>query len=314
MSKAPSPKRKRQTVPGIRGRKGGKRLTMLTAYNYSQARIVDEAGIDMILVGDSVANVCLGHETTLPVTVDQMVDYTAAVRRGTARALVVGDLPFLSYTVSVPDAIRNAGRFLKEAGADAVKLEGGLEVEDTVRAIVRAGIPVMGHVGLTPQTVSKLGGYRVQGRSALAARHIVDAAAALEDAGAFAVVLECVPSDVAREITERLEIPTIGIGAGPDCDGQVLVYHDLLGLSRDGFSPRFVKQYVDLGSQAVEAIQRFVGEVRGGAFPAAEHTFTMEDGEGAKLGAALSRPLRGVVADGLVAPSGFEQDDAESST
>jgi 3-methyl-2-oxobutanoate hydroxymethyltransferase len=237
------------------------------------------------------------------VTVDEMVYHTAAVRRGTANALVVGDMPFLSYTVSVPDAIRNAGRFLKEAGADAIKLEGGIEVADTVAAIVRAGIPVMGHVGLTPQTVSKLGGYKVQGRSALAARALVDAASALEDAGAFAIVLECVPSDVAREVTERLEIPTIGIGAGPHCDGQVLVFHDVLGLSRGGFSPRFVKQYADLGDQAVAAIQAFVGEVQGGAFPATEHTFKMKGGEGSKLSGALSRSLRGAVADGLVAPS-----------
>ena len=174
---------------------------MLTAYTHAQAKIVDEAGVDMILVGDSVANVCLGHDTTLPVTVDEMLYHTAAVRRGTERALVIGDMPFLSYAIETAESVRNAGRFLKEAGADAVKLEGGLEVEETVRAIVKAGIPVMGHVGLTPQTVSKLGGYKVQARSALAARSLVDAAAALEDAGAFAIVLECVPSDVARELT-----------------------------------------------------------------------------------------------------------------
>ncbi len=304
MSKAQAPRPKRQTVPGVRRRKGDKKpLTMLTAYTFAHAKIVDEAGVDIILVGDSVANVCLGHETTLPVTVDEMVYHTAAVRRGTANALVVGDMPFLSYTVSVPEAIRNAGRFLKEAGADAIKLEGGAEVAETVAAIVRAGIPVMGHVGLTPQTVSKLGGYKVQGRSALAARTLVDATSALEDAGAFAVVLECVPSDVAREVTERLEIPTIGIGAGPSCDGQVLVFHDVLGLSRGGFSPRFVKQYADLGDQAVAAIKTFVGEVQAGEFPATEHTFKMKGGEGSKLSGALSRPVRGAVADGLVAPS-----------
>lgn len=297
--------KKRRTIPGICKRKGGKPLTMLTAYTYAQARIVDEAGVDMILVGDSLANVCLGHETTLPVTVDQMVYHTAAVRRGTERALVVGDMPFLSYTVSLPESIRNAGRFLKEAGADAIKLEGGTEVAETVRAIVQAGIPVMGHVGLTPQTISKLGGFKVQGRSALAARHLADATSALEAAGAFAIVLECVPSDVAGEITERLEIPTIGIGAGPKCDGQVLVFHDLLGLGRDDFLPRFVKPYAALGDLAVAAIQQFVGEVGDGSFPAEEHTFKMSTGEGEKLSGALSRPTRGAVADGLIsAPEG----------
>ncbi|MGE0712514.1 MAG: 3-methyl-2-oxobutanoate hydroxymethyltransferase [Planctomycetota bacterium] len=292
---------KRQTVPRIRARKGKKPLTMLTAYSYSQARLVDAAGVDMILVGDSLANVFLGHETTLPVTVEQMVYHTAAVRRGTERALVVGDMPFLSYNVSIPAAIEHAGAFLKEGGADAIKLEGGVEVADTVRAIVRAGIPVMGHVGLTPQTVSKLGGYKVQGRSAMAARHLADATSALEEAGAFAVVLECVPSDVAAEITQRLEIPTIGIGAGPGTDGQVLVFHDLLGISPGGFAPRFVKRYAELGKLAIEAIEAFVGEVRQGAFPGPEHGFSMTEGEELKLQSALSRPTRGAVADGWVA-------------
>ncbi len=303
MSSHTPPKDKRQTVPAIRRRKGGRRLSMVTAYTYDHARIVDAAGVDMILVGDSVANVCLGHDSTLPVTMDQMVYHTAAVRRGTERALVIGDMPFLSYTVSEADAVRNAGRFLKEAGADAVKLEGGEEVKDTVRAIVRAGIPVVGHLGLTPQSVSMLGGYRVQGRSALAARAIIDAALGLEDAGAFALVLECVPVDVAREITERLEVPTIGIGAGPHCDGQVLVFHDLLGLSRGGHSPRFVKRYADLAGAAIDAIQAFVGEVQSGAFPAAEHCFQMSEGEDQKLPETLSLPTRGTVADGLVAPT-----------
>lgn len=303
MSSHTPPKDKRQTVPAIRRRKGGKRLSMVTAYTYDHARIADAAGVDMVLVGDSVANVCLGHDSTLPVTMDQMVYHTTAVRRGTERALVVGDMPFLSYTVSEADAVRNAGRFLKEAGADAIKLEGGEEVKETVRAIVRAGIPVMGHLGLTPQTVSMLGGYRVQGRSALAARAIVDAALGLEEAGAFALVLECVPVDVAREITERLEVPTIGIGAGPHCDGQVLVFHDLLGLSRGGHAPRFVKRYADLATLAVSAIQEFVGEVQSGAFPAAEHCFQMSEGEDQKLPGTLSLPTRGAVADGLVAPT-----------
>lgn len=303
MSSHTPSKEKRQTVPGVRKRKGGKRLTMVTAYGFDHAKLVDAAGVDMILVGDSVANVVLGHESTLPVTMDQMVYHTAAVRRGTERALIVGDMPFLSYTVSEAEAVRNAGRFLKEAGADAIKLEGGDEVKDTVRAIVRAGIPVMGHLGLTPQTVSMLGGYRVQGRSALQARSIVDAASALEDAGVFAVVLECVPNDVAREVTERLEVPTIGIGAGPHCDGQVLVFHDLLGLSRGGHSPRFVKRYAELGDAAVNALQSFVTEVQSGTFPAPEHCFAMSEGEEQKLPDTLSRSTRGTVADGLIAPT-----------
>ena len=296
---------KRLTVPGVQGRKGGKRrLSMITAYTYTQAQVVDEAGVDLILVGDSAANVILGHDTTLPVTMDQMLLFTAAVRRGTQRALVIGDMPFGSYTVSVPDAVRNATRFLKEAGADAVKLEGGQEVADVVRGIVRAGIPVCGHIGLTPQTVGKLGGYKVQGKSALAARHLVDSAEALQDAGAFAIVLECVPSDVSRELSERLSIPTIGIGAGPHTDGQVLVYHDLLGLNRSGFMPRFVKRYAELGDDAVAAVKAYVAEVQSGAFPADEHAFAMKSGEIEKLPESLSLPLRGAVADGLVAPSG----------
>lgn len=294
---------KRQTVPGIRARKGKRPLTMVTAYGFDHAKLVDAAGVDMILVGDSAANVVHGFDSTVPMTMDVMISHAAAVRRGTQRALVVGDMPFLSYTVSDEDAIRNAGRFLKEAGSDAIKLEGGDEVRDTVRAIVRAGIPVMGHLGLTPQTVSMLGGYRVQGRSALQARSIVDAALALEEAGAFAVVLECVPSDVAREVTERLEIPTIGIGAGPRCDGQVLVLHDLLGLSKGGHMPRFVKRYANLADAAITAIGQFVSEVQAGTFPGPEHGFTMSEGEEQKLPDALSRSTRGATADGLIAPS-----------
>jgi len=300
---------KRLTVPGVMRRKGGKRpLTMLTAYTYSQAQLVDEAGVDLILVGDSASNVILGHETTLPVTMEQMLCFSAAVRRGSKRSLVVGDMPFLSYTVSIPEAIRNAGRFLKEAGTDAVKLEGGHEVAETVRAIVRAGIPVMGHIGLTPQTVGKLGGYKVQGKSALAARHLADEAEALEEAGVFAIVLECVPSDVSRELTERLRVPTIGIGAGPHADGQVLVFHDLLGLNRSGFSPRFVNRYAELGDAAVEAIRSFVSDVREGTFPAEEHAFAMKAGETEKLPDTLSLPVRGAVADGLVAPTGDDDE------
>jgi 3-methyl-2-oxobutanoate hydroxymethyltransferase len=308
MSAQPPPTTKRQTIPGLRDlKREGKRFSMVTAYDYVQARTVDEAGVEVILVGDSVSNVLLGNETTLPVTMDDMLYHTKAVVRARKRAVVVGDMPFLTYQVTVEEAIRNAGRFLKEAGADCVKLEGGEDVKDTVYAIVKAGIPVMGHLGLTPQTVSKLGGYRVQGRDVLSARAIADAALALQDAGCFALVLECVPAEVAREVTERLEIPTIGIGAGPACDAQVLVYHDLLGLTPDGFKPRFVKRYAELGKLATEALRTFADEVKSGAFPGVEHSFAMREGEEAKLPGALPRATKTMVGDGLISPAGPSQ-------
>lgn len=256
----------------------GRRVTMCTAYDAGQAALIEEAGIDVILVGDSVGNVVHGHETTLPVTLDEIVLHCRWVMRGRRRALVVGDLPFLSYQVDVAEAMRSAGRLMKDAGVDAVKLEGGVEAAGTVSRLVAAGIPVMGHVGLTPQSVHVLGGFRVQGRTAERAREILDGARALERAGAFAVVLEAVPAEIAARITERLTIPTIGIGAGARCDGQVLVFHDLLGLSR-GRMPRFVKRYAELGDEAVRALSRYRAEVEEGSFPGPEHGYAMEPGE-----------------------------------
>lgn len=261
------------TIPEILGRKKvGPKLSMLTAYDYPTARLVDEAGIDLILVGDSLGMVVLGYPDTVAVTVDEMVHHTAAVARGAERALVVGDLPFLSYQVCTDDAVRSAGRLFKEARADCVKLEGGRTQADKVEAIVRAGIPVMGHIGLTPQTATQLGGFKVQGRDPLAAKGLLEDARALEEAGAFALVMECVPSDLAARITATLGIPTIGIGAGPECDGQVLVFHDLVGLF-DRFVPKFVKRYAELSSEIRGAIETFKGEVESGAFPAPEHAF-----------------------------------------
>ncbi|RDV84252.1 3-methyl-2-oxobutanoate hydroxymethyltransferase [Ammonifex thiophilus] len=249
-------------------------ITMLTAYDYSLARLVDEAGIDAILVGDSVGNVVLGYPNTLPVTMEEMLHHTRAVVRGVKRALVIGDMPFLSYQVSKEEAIRNAGRFLKEAGAEAVKLEGGEEVAPTVEALVKSGIPVMGHIGLTPQYVHQLGGYRVQGKEAAAARKLIRDAQALAEAGIFALVLECVPQEVAQEITASLPVPTIGIGAGPHCDGQVLVTHDLLGLY-GGFTPKFVKRYANLVEEIKKALAAFREEVQNRIFPGPEHSFSM---------------------------------------
>lgn len=250
----------------------GEKMTMLTAYDYPTAVLLDEAGIDMLLVGDSVGNVVLGYEDTLPVTMDEMIHHTRAVARGTRRAMVVGDMPFLSYQVSLPEAVLNAGRFLKEGGAQAVKLEGGSERVSVVRALVETGIPVMGHLGLTPQSVHQLGGFRVQGKDEAAARRLLDSALALEEAGAFALVLEAVPAALAAQVTDRLQVPIIGIGAGPDCDGQVLVVHDMLGLSACRV-PKFVKQYASLGDIVKQAAQAYQADVKGGSFPAPEHCY-----------------------------------------
>jgi len=261
------------TVPEIMGRKAsGKKIAALTATDYAFARLLDAAGVDIVLVGDSLGMVALGYENTLAVTMDEMLAHTRAVRRGIGSALLVGDMPFLSYQVSVEEAVRNAGRFIQEAGASAVKLEGGERVEGAVRAIVSAGIPVMGHLGLTPQSVHQFGGYRVQGKSFLDARAIRQDAKRLEKAGVFSLVLEGIPALLAEEITQEVKIPTIGIGAGPGCDGQILVLHDLLGLT-DGFTPKFVKRYAELGQAAKEAIGNYIGEVRDGAFPAREHSY-----------------------------------------
>lgn len=248
------------------------KITMLTAYDYPTALMVEEAGIDMILVGDSLGMTVLGLESTVPVTMEDMLHHTRAVTRAARRIFVVADMPFLSYQVNHEEAIRNAGCLIKEGGTDAVKLEGGGPVVETVRAVVEAGIPVMAHLGLTPQTAAQLGGYRVQGKEPEAARRIKADAVALAEAGAFSIVLECVPASLAREITATIGIPTIGIGAGPDCDGQVLVFHDLVGLF-EKFMPKFVKQYVNVREPIIKAMQQYAEEVREGVFPDAEHSF-----------------------------------------
>jgi 3-methyl-2-oxobutanoate hydroxymethyltransferase len=261
------------TVPHIvKMKQRGERITCLTAYDYAFARILDEAGVEMLLVGDSLGCVIQGSPNTLAVTMDEMVYHTRVVARGRKRALVIGDMPFLSYQASTEQALQNAGRFLKEGGAEAVKLEGGVSVKETIRAIVNAGIPVMGHIGLTPQSVHRFGGYKVQGRDKERREAVLRDALAVEAAGAFAVVLEGMPLDLAREITEQLTIPTIGIGAGVDCDGQVLVLHDMLGLF-DDFTPKFVKQYADLKTMTSGAVKNFIGEVKERKFPAEEHAF-----------------------------------------
>ena len=275
----------RLTVPAVRARKaraGGEPLVMVTAYDAPGARLADAAGVDMLLVGDSLAMVVLGHPDTLSVTVDDMVHHTAAVARAEPDALIVADLPWLSYHVSPQDTICNAARLIR-AGAQAVKLEGGTRRVPMIEALVAAEIPVMGHVGLTPQSVHALGGFRVQGRTAEAAIQLVESAKALEHAGCFAVVLEGVPADVAGLVTEAVGVPTIGIGAGPDCDGQVLVYHDLLGL-QDDLRPRFVRRYADLGAATAEALGRFAADVRSGRFPSAEESYSLNSTEAAALG------------------------------
>jgi len=276
---ASSPQHKKVSLITLREiKERGEPIVSLTAYDYPTALAADAAGVDLILVGDSLGMVVLGYETTLPVTMDEMLHHCRAVARGAKRAFLTGDMPFLSYQADVAEAVRNAGRFLAEAGMDSVKLEGGGELASTVRAIVSAGIPVMGHIGLTPQSVHQLGGYRAQGRSAAAARALLDDALALQQAGCFAIVLESVPARVAALISERLTVPTIGIGAGAGCDGQVLVSHDLLGLF-DRFTPRFVKQYANLRGEMLRAFERYHAEVRGREFPASEHTFSIGDDE-----------------------------------
>jgi 3-methyl-2-oxobutanoate hydroxymethyltransferase len=261
------------TVRDIVARKGGEKLVMVSTYDALFARLADDAGVDITLVGDSVGNVVAGFESTLRVTLDQMIYHGAAARRGTTRALLVVDMPFLTYHVSAAEALRNCGRVMQETGAQAVKLEGaGPEILDAVRAVTRAGIPVMGHLGFTPQSVHALGGFRVQGKEAGAADRLVEEARALEEAGAFSVVLELVPAAVSRRVTEAVRIPTIGIGAGAGCDGQVLVLHDLLGLN-DAFTPKFLKRYAQMGAEARDAVRRFRDEVRNGTYPDDAHSF-----------------------------------------
>jgi len=271
--------RKKITLTDLRRKKEqGQPITMLTAYDYATAKAMDEAGLDVILVGDSLGMVVLGYPNTLQVTMEDMLHHCRAVARGAQAALLVGDMPFMSYQVSIQEAVRNAGRFLQEGGMEAVKLEGGRERAETIRAIVTAGIPVMGHLGLTPQSIHQLGGFRPQGRRAEEARRLLEDAFALQDAGCFSLVLESVPSQLATIITQQLEIPTIGIGAGVGCDGQVLVTHDLLGLF-DRFTPRFVKQYAQLYPLMQAAFAQYIAEVQARAFPSREHSLEMSEEE-----------------------------------
>ena len=261
------------TVPHIvKMKQRGEKITCLTAYDYSFARILDEAGVEMLLVGDSLGCVVQGCANTLAVTMDEMIYHTRLVVRGRKRALVIGDMPFMSYQVGKDEALRNAGRFFQEAGAEAIKLEGGVAVQESIRAIVDAGMPVMGHVGLTPQSVHQFGGYKIQGREKERREAVLRDAVAVAEAGAFAVVLEGIPQDLASEISQRLAIPTIGIGAGLQCDGQVLVIHDMLGLF-DDFVPKFVKRYADVKQTMLGAVKEFVSEVKERKFPAEEHSF-----------------------------------------
>ncbi len=257
-------------------KENGEKLTMLTAYDYSTAKLIDEAGVNSILVGDSLGNVILGYEDTISVTMEDMIHHGAAVARGAKNALVVIDMPFMSYQTSVYDALVNAGRLMKEGRGDAVKLEGGVEVCPQIKAIVDAGIPVCAHIGLTPQSINAFGGFKVQGKSEAAAKKLLEDAKAVEEAGAFAVVIEGVPAKIAALITEQLHIPTIGIGAGKDCDGQVLVYQDMLGMFSD-FTPKFVKRYANIGEVMKEAFQNYIKEVQDGVFPAEENTYKVDD-------------------------------------
>ncbi|GFI32552.1 3-methyl-2-oxobutanoate hydroxymethyltransferase [Lachnospiraceae bacterium] len=267
----------KNTVVTIReAKERGEKVTMLTAYDYSMAKLIDEAGINMILVGDSLGMVMLGYEDTLSVTMEDMIHHTSAVARGAKQALVVADMPFMSYQTSVYDAVVNAGRLMKEGRAQAVKLEGGREFADHIKAITAASIPVVAHLGLTPQSLNAFGGFKVQGKSEAAARKLLEDARIVEEAGAVAVVLECVPAKLAKLVTEKLHVPTIGIGAGADCDGQVLVYQDMLSMFGD-FKPKFVKRFGEVGSVMKEAFQNYSDEVKAGTFPAPEHTFKIDD-------------------------------------
>jgi 3-methyl-2-oxobutanoate hydroxymethyltransferase len=260
----------------LEAKKNKEKITMLTAYDYSMAQIVDKSGVEAILVGDSLGMVVQGYDSTLEVTIEDMIYHCRAVRRGAQRAIVIGDMPFLSYHISTEEAVRNAGRLVKEGRAEAVKLEGGLERIDVIKAIIRAQIPVVGHIGLTPQSVNVFGGFKVQGRGETEAKKIIDDALALDQAGVFAIVLEGVPKELAKIITEKVQVPTIGIGAGKDCDGQVLVVNDMLGMFSD-FTPKFVKKYANLNEIMVEAIKNYVKEVKTASFPEVKHTFKMSD-------------------------------------
>lgn len=267
----------KNTVSTFREQKAkGEKISMLTAYDYSTAKLMDEAGINGILVGDSLGMVVLGYEDTLPVTMEDMIHHTAAVCRGAKNTLVVGDMPFMSYQVSVEEAVYNAGRLMKEGRCQAVKLEGAASVCPQIRAITNASIPVMAHIGLTPQSINALGGFKVQGKSEEAAKKLLEDAKAVEEAGAFAVVLECVPAKLAELISKSISIPTIGIGAGAGCDGQILVYQDMLGLFSD-FTPKFVKKYANVGEMMTQAFRDYIADVQEGSFPAPEHTFAISE-------------------------------------
>ena len=267
---------KKTVTTFAKAKASGEKLTMLTAYDYSTAKLMDEAGVDSILVGDSLGNVVLGYEDTVSVTMEDMIHHGAAVARGAKEALVVIDMPFMSYQTSVYDAVVNAGRLMKEGRGNAVKLEGGVEVAPQIKAITQAGIPVCAHIGLTPQSINAFGGFKVQGKTEAAAQKLIDDALAVQDAGAFAVVLECVPEKLAILVTEKLDIPTIGIGAGNGCDGQVLVYADMLGMFSD-FTPKFVKRFAEIGPQMTDGFKAYIKEVKDGTYPSAEHTYAIAD-------------------------------------
>jgi len=275
--------RKKVTTLTLRQKKErGEPITMLTAYDYPTALAMDQAGMDSILVGDSLGMVVLGYENTLPVTMEDMLHHCRAVSRGAKAALLIGDMPFMSYQASIEEAVRNAGRFLQNGGMDAIKLEGGHERVDTIRAIIAAGIPVMGHLGLTPQSVHQLGGFRPQGKTALTAKRVLEDALLLEDAGCFGIVLESVPARLAELISKKISIPTIGIGAGAGCDGQVLVTYDMLGLF-ERFTPKFVKKYADFHGEMERAFAEYIADVQAKTFPGAEHTVEMKDEEWTEL-------------------------------
>lgn len=265
-----------RSVDFLSRKQAGEKISVLTAYDYTTAKILDQAGIDCIIVGDSLGMVILGYENTLQVTMEDMLHHTKAVSRGTKSAFIIADMPFLSYQISVEDAVRNAGRFIQESGAHCVKLEGGSEMIEPIKAIIRAQIPVMGHIGLTPQSVNVFGGFKVQGKSELHAKRLLEDAFLLEEAGVLAIVLECVPAKLATLISEKLSIPTIGIGAGNGCDGQVLVIQDMLGMC-SAFTPKFVRKYENLDEKIQNAVKKYIEEIKSGEFPAVEHTFTINE-------------------------------------
>ena len=276
-------KRRKISIPDLYAKKSkGEKITWLTAYDYPTASMMDQAGIEMILVGDSAAMTMHGHPNTMPITMDEMISHAKAVKRACKHIFLIGDMPFLAYHVSVEDAIYNAGRFMKEAGMDAIKLEGGTRVAPIVRGIVNAGIPVMGHIGLTPQSSAMLGGFKVQGKSAESAIDQIEDAKALEDAGVFGILLECIPTPVSLKIKESIDVLTFSIGAGPVCDGQLLIVHDMLGLFQ-AFQPKFVRQYCNLTEIMLKAFDEYIKDVKGGTFPAREHEYTIPEAELEKL-------------------------------